>query len=68
MAKKARRKVSKSENTVSTQSAVSTSARSRLTSTDFNPDYTDIKSDLKRIGILAGSFFGVLIILSFFLR
>lgn len=42
--------------------------RNRLSSTDFNPDYSDIKSDLKRIGILAGSFVGVLIILTFFLR
>jgi hypothetical protein len=34
---------------------------------EFNPDYTHIKSDLKRIGILAGSFFGLLIVLSFVL-
>ena len=35
---------------------------------EFNPDYSDVKHDLKRIGILAGTFFAVLIILSFFLR
>jgi len=35
---------------------------------DFNPDYTHIKADLKRIGILAGSFFALLIALSFFLK
>jgi hypothetical protein len=34
---------------------------------EFNPDYTYIKSDLKRIGVLAGSFFALLIILSFIL-
>ena len=36
--------------------------------TEFNPDYTHIKHDLGRIGILAGSFFVILVILSFFLR
>ena len=35
---------------------------------EFNPDYSDVKHDLKRIGILAGSFFALLIVLSFFLR
>ena len=36
--------------------------------TEFNPDYTDVKHDLKRIGILAGSFIVLLVALSFFLR
>jgi hypothetical protein len=36
--------------------------------TEFNPDYTNIKSDLKRIGILALVFFAALIALSFFLH
>jgi hypothetical protein len=35
---------------------------------EFNPDYTYVKRDLTRIGILAGSFFGLLIILSFFIQ
>ena len=35
---------------------------------EFNPDYTDIKRDLKRIGVLAGGFFIILIALSFILR
>jgi hypothetical protein len=35
---------------------------------DFNPDYTYVLEDLKRIAILAGTFIAVLIILSFFLR
>jgi hypothetical protein len=34
--------------------------------TEFNPDYTIIKHDLKRIGILAGSFFAILIVLAIF--
>ena len=36
--------------------------------TEFNPDYTYIKRDLGRIGILAGSFFVILIVLTFFLH
>ncbi len=35
---------------------------------EFNPDYSQTIKDLRRIGILAGGFFGLLIILSFFLR
>ena len=35
---------------------------------EFNPDYTNVKNDLKRIGILAASFFAILIALSFFLH
>jgi len=34
---------------------------------EFNPDYTEIKNDLKRIGTLAGFFLIVLIALSFIL-
>jgi hypothetical protein len=36
--------------------------------TEFNPDYTYVKRDLRRIGILAGSFAAILIVLSFFLQ
>jgi hypothetical protein len=35
---------------------------------EFNPDYGYVIKDLKRIGTLAGSFFVILIILSFFLN
>lgn len=35
---------------------------------DFDPDYSQTKKDLRRIATLAGSFFVVLIVLSFFLR
>jgi hypothetical protein len=34
---------------------------------EFNPDYTYVKRDLRRIGILAGSIFAVLIVLAFIL-
>ena len=36
--------------------------------TEFNPDYTHVKRDLGRIGVLAGSFFVILIALSFFIK
>ena len=35
---------------------------------EFNPDYTNVKKDLARIGLLAGTFFAVLIVLSFFIK
>ena len=37
-------------------------------SQSFNPDYSNVVKDLKRIGMLAGSFFVILIILSFILH
>jgi hypothetical protein len=37
------------------------------TSVDFNPDYTYAKQDLKRVGVMAASFIGVLIVLAFVL-
>ena len=37
-------------------------------SSEFNPDYSHVKRDLRRIGILAGSAFAFLIVLSFFLK
>jgi hypothetical protein len=36
-------------------------------SDEFNPDYTDVIKDLKRIGILAITFFVILVALSFVL-
>lgn len=34
---------------------------------EFDPDYSDVVKDLKRIGVLAATFFVVLIALSFIL-
>ncbi|GIV65794.1 MAG: hypothetical protein AB1457_10970 [Chloroflexota bacterium] len=71
MSKKQKRRVSSSESVVRESHAKATAAptgRYASSSSEFNPDYTPIIKDLKRIGILAGSFFAVLIILSFFLR
>jgi hypothetical protein len=36
--------------------------------TEFTPDYSTTKKDLARIGILAGTFFVALIVLSFFVK
>ncbi|MEW6285223.1 MAG: hypothetical protein AB1509_03250 [Chloroflexota bacterium] len=36
--------------------------------TEFNPDYSDVKKDLARIGTLAGFFIVVLIVISFFMK
>jgi len=52
--------------TVSKPSGFASSARSA--DKDFNPDYSYVVKDLKRIGVLAGVFFSALIILAFFLR
>ena len=43
-------------------------ASAPITRSEFNPDYTLVKKDLKRIGMLAGFFIVVLVALSFFLR
>jgi len=42
--------------------------RGSVTATEFNPDYSTTKDDLKRIGLLAGGFFALLIALSFFIK
>jgi len=81
MAKKQKRQVSRSatpifrerDQSVVPVEAVSSSprasyTRSAPTASDFNPDYSYVRGDLKRIAILAGSFITILVILSFFLR
>ncbi len=78
MAKKQKRQVSVG---TGARSAVATPAPSatvstytpsyssrRVSTTEFKPDYSYVIADMKRIGVLAGSFFGILIVLSFFLR
>jgi hypothetical protein len=64
MAKTKHRSVS--TNATSNTSATKTVGRSF--SQEFNPDYTFVKQDLKRIAILAGSFVVILIVLSFILN
>lgn len=40
----------------------------RSTRVEFNPDYSYVKADLRRIATLAGSFILLMVVLSFFLR
>jgi len=42
--------------------------KSKSNTSEFNPDYSYVKKDLKRIGSLAAFFFVVLIVLTFVLR
>jgi len=82
MSKKQKRQVSQS-NSSSTQgataaprsaapvraaAAASSYSRRVMGQVEFKPDYSHVISDLKRIGVLAGSFFVILIVLSFFLK
>ena len=64
------RKISLSETQMQTEKSTADgkSFAIRQSGGEFNPDYTHVKTDLKRIGSLAGFFIVVLIILSFFLR
>jgi hypothetical protein len=69
MSKKTKRQVSSSK----VQEAVQVTSKAAAStpssnSGEFNPDYSYVKTDLKKIGIMAGSFFAILVILSFFLR
>ncbi len=56
----------KSHRQVSQQYVRQVSVQQPSRTAEFNPDYTHIKHELRRIGILAGSFFAVLIILAIF--
>jgi hypothetical protein len=42
--------------------------RDRRDAMEFNPDYSHVIQDLRRIGVLAGSFILILVVLSFFLN
>ena len=57
MSKKHKRQVARPADT-----AMAAGARSY----EFNPDYSATRRELRRIGILAGTFFAILIVLSFF--
>lgn len=71
MSKKRRRKRNRRPN-LPVETPTTTRAKSASQSLpdkgDFNPDYTYVLKDLKRIGFLAGTFIALLIVLSFFLR
>ncbi|MGQ9832198.1 MAG: hypothetical protein ACUVRJ_00120 [Candidatus Villigracilaceae bacterium] len=42
------------------------SAPALRSTTEFNPDYSHVKRDLRRIGVLAGTFFIILVVISIF--
>lgn len=66
MAKKNKRQSRRSNDVARTPStAAAVAANSER---DFNPDYSNTIKDLRRIGILAGTFISILVILAFFLR
>ena len=54
----------KNKRMVSSASVAPTANRA----TEFNPYYSHVKRDLNRIGVIAGSFFVILIALSFFIK
>jgi hypothetical protein len=60
MPKKVKRQISRTITTAGMGPA-------RNVAVEFNPDYSNTKRDLKRIGLLAGFFFIVLIVLKFVL-
>jgi hypothetical protein len=65
--KKQARKVARSsveEETLAPAAGMAPAGASRSYTAEFNPDYSQTIKDLKRIGILAGTFFGILIILA----
>ncbi|NTV36776.1 MAG: hypothetical protein HGA53_07470 [Anaerolineaceae bacterium] len=68
------KKQKRSTNSVVTSSTpvaarpAASSSRASNATVEFKPDYSQTKKDLKRIGILAGTFVSLLVILSFFLR
>jgi hypothetical protein len=76
MAKKSKKQTRKvSGNGAGFESRVATSQMNvsetpsiRTSGSDFNPDYSQTIKDLKRIGVLAGSFIAILVVISFFLR
>ncbi len=69
MPRKYRRQTRKVASVSPAVNAAAETAASASQSPDrrFNPDYSYVIKDLKRIGILAGVFFGILIVLSFIL-
>jgi hypothetical protein len=65
---KKRKRQSRLENAPAFRSGPVAGIPTRPSIVEFNPDYSYVKKDLRRIGILAGTFILLLIILSFFLR
>lgn len=69
MAKKVKRQVRNTTgvNVEYTPASSSTFTGPRPGGVEFNPDYSHVIGDLRRIGVLAGSFLAILIALAFIL-
>ena len=67
MPKKQKRRVSTPVEPLSFTPSVTGTSRATYTQ-EFNPDYSHVRRDLRQIGIMAGGFFVILVVLSFFLR
>ena len=50
------------------KSSTAFSSSRLISASEFNPDYSYVIKDLKRIGVLAGTFFAAIVILSLFLK
>jgi hypothetical protein len=66
MSKKSKRQARKIISQTAVEPTVTSVSSTKQPS--FNPDYSYVIKDLRRIGILAGSFILILVALSFFLR
>ncbi len=66
MAKKNKRQARREITTAPEKSAPDLLTSNRPTG--FNPDYHFVIRDIRRVGILAGSFIVILVVLSFFLH
>jgi hypothetical protein len=67
MSKKPKRQVRGQYDVQASAQAAPGTTSSRFSGSEFVPDYEYVSRDLKRIGILAGSLFAILVVLSFFL-
>ena len=66
MAKKSKRSIRRETNPATEKLPVDVLVGNRPSG--FNPDYHHVIRDIRRVGILAGSFIVILVILSFFLH
>jgi Rod binding domain-containing protein len=69
MSKKSKKRQSRKKRTTSSSvnDATVNSEHTKTYNSGFDPDYSQTIKDLKRIGILAGTFIAFLVVLSFFL-
>lgn len=66
MAKKTKRQVRRDMSSATEKSTLDPLTGNRPSG--FNPDYHFVVRDIRRVGILAGSFIVILVVLSFFLH